>query len=162
MRKIVLFIMAISFFSCNKTIDLSLPTTATESRLNTPVASAVLASAFNLSSFTVAKGNVVKWGKCRVATSLIQWTATGETYISQYEVQKSFTNDFSSLTTESTVAGSTSDLSINRSYVNTIFGNGQTLTLYYRLKIYYRTGAISFGPVASITIQTIRCDMSGF
>ena len=95
MRKILLCAVAGLLFSCSKTIDLNVqPAKDAESRLNTPDASNALASPYILSSFTVAQGNAVKWGRCRVATSLIQWTATGETNISQYEVQKSFTNNF--------------------------------------------------------------------
>ena len=153
--------MAVLMFSCSKTTELKGSQTASEGRLYSPVTSAAVSN-FDLSSFTVIKGSVMKWGKCRVATSLIQWTATGETNISQYEVQRSSSSNFSSLATESTIAASTSDQSINRNYVNWVFGNGQTVTLYYRLKIYYRTGAISFGPVVSITLRTFRCDMSSF
>ena len=161
MKNILVLTIAVLFFSCSKSIDLKESPPVSEGRLNSPVASAAVSS-FNLPSFTVVKGNAVKWGKCRETTSLLQWSATGESNIIQYEVEKSSSSNFSSFTTESTVSASTSDQSINRSYVNWIFGNGQTLTLYYRLKIYYRTGAISFGPVVSITIRTIRCDMSGF
>lgn len=154
----------ISFAACSKQDDFP----AKESNLNSIQLNKMNSntensvSPYQLVSFTAQYGGTEKWGRCRVATALINWTATGETNITRYDLQRSFTASFSVIENIASFPSSNSDQSISRSFTSWIWGNGATITAYFRLNIFYTNNTNNYGPIGSVTIRTPKCDMSGF
>jgi hypothetical protein len=112
---------------------------------------------YNLSSFSVSKKPNEKWGSCQLAVLDISWTATGETYILGYELEKSSVSNFSTVWSLGTFPSSNNDASITRSYTDKMSTNGAQLTYYYRLKITHTDNTITYGPIASATVKTNIC-----
>ncbi len=154
----------ISFAACSKQNDIpaeaSNLNTIQQNKMNSNTQNSL--SPYQLVSFTAQDGGWKRWGRCRVATALINWTATGETNIIRYDLQRSFSANFSVIENIASFPSSNSDQSISRSYTSWIWGDGLIITVYFRLNIFYTNNTNNYGPVQSVTIRTAKCDMSNF
>ena len=156
----VLALLAIIFFAaCSKQNDIpaeaSNLNTIQQNKMNSNTENP--SSPYQLVSFTAQYGGTVKYGNCRVATVVFNWTATGETNITHYDLQTSDSNNSSSFNNLGSYPSSNNDQSISRSITSFVWGNGATVTKYYRLNIFYTNNTNSFGPVRSVTINTTKC-----
>ena len=162
MKKIVLFSVVFAFMgvSCKKSYETKIE--LAEYNNSTSVNNVASSSSFNLVSFTVKKGQIIKnYPYCDLYTVNISWTATGETNISKYDLEKSSLSNFSPIWILSSFTSSNNNASITRTYTDHGNTNGAGITYYYRLKIYHTDLSISYSQIQSANVRTSPCPLGG-
>jgi hypothetical protein len=138
MKKLMLLSLLPLALACNKPLQNEVtpsPVLKTTGGNNGPSTS----TAYQLVSFSVTKlspGNLHDY---------INWTAVGETNITQYELQKSWGNNYS-WQIISTIPSSNSNTSISRSITQWASGG----TSYFRLKIYHTNNTITYSTIKKV------------
>ncbi len=160
-KSLILFSVVFAFMgvSCKKSYETKIE--LAEYNNSTAVNNVTSSSAFNLVSFTVKKGQIIKNPfYCDLYTVNISWTATGETNILKYDLEKSSLSNFSP-SILSSFTSSNNNASITRNYTDHGNTNGAGITYYYRLKIYHTDASISYSQIQSANVRTSPCPLGG-